>query len=154
MAQSTWTRMRGATLVAGCTGLLLSARLVMPVHAARQVSHHQVSNSRGCDLAAADTDRVMPASAVGGRRRGVTVAVPAIGVIRVDDRGRVLAAMTNTGCPPRPGEEMWLMYPDGSMQPAPAERFAGHRWIGDFSEQGEYVAQGRPSSSDRDIDDG
>ena len=154
MAQSTWIGMRGAALVAGCTGLLLSARLVMPAHAARQVSNHQVSNSRVCDLAAADTDRVMPASAVSGRRRCVTVSVPAIGVIRVDDRGRAVAAMTNSGCPPRPGDEMWLIHPDGSMQPAPAERFAHHRWVGDFSEPGVYVAQGRSRSSDLEIDDG
>lgn len=71
----------------------------------------------------------------------VAVAVPATAVIQVDHDGRVVAAMTNTGMPPRFDDDLWLMYPDGSMQPASVEQFADQVWIGDFTDAGVYVAQ-------------
>ena len=149
MAHTRWFGITGITVAMGCTGLLLSARLVMPVQAASHETEHERSSTGRCSAAVGDHHSSIPASTVAGARQGVTVSVPAIAVIRVDDLGRVVSAMTNTGCAPTRREELWLMASDGSMQAATAERFAGHRWTGDFSEAGKYVAQ-RDSDASRD----
>ena len=50
----------------------------------------------------------------------VRVTVPATVVVRVDRRGAVTAAMSNTGRPPQPGDDLWVArtgHPD--IEPAP-----------------------------------
>ena len=49
----------------------------------------------------------------------VTVVVPATAFLDTDQKGRVFAATTNTGCPPRASDGLWLRHPDGLLEPAP-----------------------------------
>ncbi len=76
----------------------------------------------------------------GGVSQPISVTVPRTAIVRVDDRGQVLAAMTNTGCPPGASDDVWHQHPDGSLVRAPAGA-ADRAWVGDFSERGVFVAQ-------------
>ncbi len=64
-------------------------------------------------------------------------------MIRVDGKGRILAAWTNTGCAPRPTDEIYLTHPDGSISAATTAVLAHRRWVGDFTTAGVYVLQDR-----------
>lgn len=65
----------------------------------------------------------------------ITVTVPATATLHLDNRGRVVAAWTNTGCAPRPGDDLFLVHPDGTIEPSPAP-LPTRTWIGDFREAG------------------
>lgn len=70
----------------------------------------------------------------------VRVVVPPTALVHVDAAGRVIAAMTNTGCAPRPTDDVWVVAPSGDTRPAdPA--LADRTWHGDFRIRGELVSQ-------------
>jgi hypothetical protein len=127
----------------GCAGFLVALPAIMPLHAdapAAVLSHdNDDSQHRRCERHGVAAPTQLPRA--GQLQQGVAVTVPATVLVRVDHRGRVLAVATNTGCAPRSGDDMWLVYPDGSMRAVGAEQLLHRRWIGDFSRRGVYVSQ-------------
>ncbi len=77
------------------------------------------------------------------RSQHIVVGVPRTAMIRLDSSGRVVAAWTNTGCAPRPTDEVWLMGPDGSITAAGSTEIVDRSWRGDFSRPGVFVLQRR-----------
>ena len=76
----------------------------------------------------------------------VTVTVPPVALVRLDRRGRIAAAATNTGCAPRASDDVYIVRRDGRARPASArfvERRLDRRWVGDFTERGVYQRQPR-----------
>jgi hypothetical protein len=69
-----------------------------------------------------------------------TVTVRPTAVIGVDARGRVLDAWTNTGCAPRPTDDLYVRGPDGTIHPGGGDLLE-HRWTGDFRHPGAPVDQ-------------
>ena len=95
------------------------------------------------------THRLLEAATCQRRTRGapvsgqltIAVTVPAVALLRVDARGRIIAAATNTGCRPRQGDIAYVVQPDGSL-------VADHRvrpdivdWTGDFRVPGRMQPQ-------------
>jgi hypothetical protein len=72
---------------------------------------------------------------------GLQVMVPSSAIVRVDHRGRPLAVMTNTGCAPRPSDQIWLVLPEGTFVPTVGAFAATVTWVGDFRTPGVYVRQ-------------
>ncbi|MSO86051.1 MAG: hypothetical protein EXQ71_00845 [Acidimicrobiia bacterium] len=68
------------------------------------------------------------------------MAVPATVVVRIDRRGAVTAAMSNTGRPPEPGDDLWVArtgHPD--IEPAPpalVRAVMAQTWPGHWPEPG------------------
>jgi hypothetical protein len=87
----------------------------------------------------------LPADAGSGPVRGVAqqinVAVPATALIRIDHAGRIAAALTNTGCAPRTGDDIYIVRADGSVDPTPIHELPSPQWFGDFTVAGVYVSQ-------------
>ena len=141
MAHITRRAIRWSIVAIGCTVFAMSARVVLPAQAVSLNVPRAVESRVRRDLESGHFDQV-PINAIPvGAQPVVAVSVPATAVVRVDDDGRVITAMTNTGQPPRPDDDLWLMHPDGSIESAPVEQFADHVWIGDFTDAGVYVAQ-------------
>ncbi|MDO8392583.1 MAG: hypothetical protein Q7V57_19080 [Actinomycetota bacterium] len=66
------------------------------------------------------------------------VSVPPTAILRVDWGGQVTAAMTNTGCAPHEGDDVFLMWPDHSVTAGPALDLGAICWVGDVSDPGGY----------------
>lgn len=92
----------------------------------------------GIDGAALD-DRIRSAYV----EQSLVVQVPATALIKVESGDRVVAAMTNTGCAPRTGDDVYIVRPDGTIERAPTSQMADRRWLGDFTVPGVYVSQTR-----------
>ena len=71
----------------------------------------------------------------------LTVGVHPTDLLKVDRRGRVIAAATNTGCVPRQGDDVFLFRPDGSGVLTTSFDFVSCRWMGNFSIRGLYQPQ-------------
>ena len=71
----------------------------------------------------------------------VAVSIPAVALLRVDERGRITAAATNTGCAPRAGDEVYLLQPDGTAVQTSSVDVARIAWRGDFRTPGDYQRQ-------------
>ncbi len=84
-----------------------------------------------------------PAPAVASSAAGdsIAVAVPDTAMLRLDESGRISAALTNTGCAPRPGDETYVEQADGSLQRVATFDFDGHVWVGDFTAIGVFQPQ-------------
>ena len=63
----------------------------------------------------------------------IALSVEATSLVKIDDRGRILAAETNTGCAPRDGDHIYLVHPDGSMHEAFGFDVQSFEWTGDFT---------------------
>lgn len=81
-----------------------------------------------------------------GTAQRVTVGVAATAMLRIDAGGSVVAAWTNTGCAPRPGDDVYVMLDDGTIERGSAELIAGRTWHGDFGVAGRFVTQRQPSA--------
>lgn len=71
----------------------------------------------------------------------VAVSVPRTALLEIDAVGEVVAAATNTGCAPRPGDDVYVRTASGDLvagDPALLTR----TWVGDFREAGVYQPQG------------
>lgn len=112
----------GAILLAGCGGTSPGAGDAGLVQATR---------------CRAGTPAADPAPAV------VTVQIPPTALVRVDHRGDVIAAWTNTGCAPGPADDIWVEGPDGTIHRGDAAALALHPWIGDFTRPGVFASQVR-----------
>ena len=71
----------------------------------------------------------------------MVVRVPAITLLRLDHSGRVAAAATNTGCAPRPTDQIYIARADGTLQRTSSIRVDHHRWTGDFTVAARYQTQ-------------
>ncbi len=104
----------------------------------------------GCD-APPSMDSVEPAShhqTARGVQQEISVVVPETAVIRVNGRGKVLSAMTNTGCRPRRGDDVYIARPGGTLTRSFDTEIVDRRWTGDFTRSGVQVSQRGPDSTD------
>ena len=127
-----------------CAGLLLFGTLGHAGARSDTARSRPLVERPGCSRTLDDTDQQDLGPTAGGLVQEVTVQVPQTAMVRVDGKGRILAAWTNTGCAPRPTDEIYLTRPDGSIVAAATTAvLAHHRWIGDFTTAGVYVLQDR-----------
>jgi hypothetical protein len=71
----------------------------------------------------------------------VTVSVHATDLLKVDRRGRVVEAATNTGCVPRQGDDVFLLLPNGSVVQTADFDLKSCQWLGDFRLPGVFQPQ-------------
>jgi hypothetical protein len=97
----------------------------------------------GCWHPSADT----PTTIAGADVQTVTVTIEATALLKVDERGRVTAAETNTGCAPRPTDHLYFVHPDGNLSEAVGFDVSELRFTGDFTQFGYHpVAVTAPST--------
>lgn len=75
-----------------------------------------------------------------GTSQTIAVTVPNIAVLRLDHRGRIVAAATNTGRAPLPGDLVYVVAADGSYRPTDVD-LTGRPWTGDFSRSMRFQRQ-------------
>jgi hypothetical protein len=78
-------------------------------------------------------------AAPAGAGQQMSVSVPAVAMVRLDDAGAVVEAATNTGCAPRAGDAVYVVQADGSLEPA---ALPAVDWVGDFTQAGVFQPQG------------
>jgi hypothetical protein len=134
-----------------CVGLLFFGPLD---HAsAHRVDDREVATKPvECSRVETHTERTTPVVAKRGLQQDIALTVKPTALIRVDRKGKITAAATNTGCAPRQGDDVFVVRPDGSITPSSSSNFVNRKWTGNFSVPGVYVAQ-RGSQSERGIDD-
>jgi hypothetical protein len=80
-----------------------------------------------------------------GLQQVIKVRVLATTFLRVDKKGRVTAAATNTGCAPSENDEVFLFQPNGTIE-ASFGKIPDCDWSGDFTVAGRF----QPQDCDRD----
>lgn len=75
-----------------------------------------------------------------GTDQRVAVTVRPTALIGVDASGRVVDAWTNTGCAPRPTDDVYVRRADGTIRPGGRD-LADRAWTGDFRRPGIAVVQ-------------
>jgi hypothetical protein len=78
----------------------------------------------------------------GGANATITVSIPAVAIVHVNSHGRVVSALTNTGCAPRPGDALYVIRPDGTLTLWTNARATHMHWTGDFTQIGVLQPQG------------
>ena len=102
--------------------------------------HPRVVELAECHGFAPDHRALLPATS--GEGQSLRVTVPATTIVRLDARGRVVAASTNTGCAPRRSDDLYVVLVNGTVRRAPVKWLIGrHHWVGDFTEPGVFAAQ-------------
>ena len=71
----------------------------------------------------------------------ISVRVRGTMFLRVDKSGRVVAAATNTGCRPSKQDDVFLLRPNGSIEPTTLLDIDKCDWTGDFSVPGRFQPQ-------------
>lgn len=103
--------------------------------------------SPGCDRRSAERDGTgqgSPTRTVGGATdQTITVTVPRTAIVRLGPSGRVIAALTNTGCAPRPLDEIYVSTADGNLTRSTSFDVGRIAWIGNFMSPGVYQSQRR-----------
>jgi hypothetical protein len=95
-----------------------------------------------CPLPAARVPSSVGSTSGGAAEQVVSVAVPPTAFLDTDARGKVVSATTNTGCPPRPTDDLWYRAPDGTITEANPSALRGSpHW---------YPAPGRADTYVRD----
>lgn len=74
----------------------------------------------------------------------ITVTIPPVAWLEVDENGRLLAAATNTGCAPRTGDTVVARRPDRSVVADVAIDLDTVAWVGDFTQPAVLVPQTDP----------
>lgn len=88
----------------------------------------------------APTEATELPSGDGAMVQTIAVTILPTAILRVDAAGRVVAAETNTGCAPRPTDQLFVEQADGTLAPAHGIDVAAVDWTGDFTVFG-FVAQ-------------
>lgn len=78
--------------------------------------------------------------AAGAAQVAVSVGVRPTAMVYLDRDGEITAAWTNTGCAPRPTDDLYTRNADGTIHPAGGD-VARRRWSGDFRDAGVPVPQ-------------
>lgn len=101
--------------------------------------HRNKGKNRGRD----DRGRGRPRPVVSGNglQQIAKVAIPATTFLRVDQKGRLTEAATNTGCQPSKQDDMFLLKPDGKIVPVTAAQVERCNWTGDFRVSGRFQRQ-------------
>jgi hypothetical protein len=76
-----------------------------------------------------------------GLRQVISVRVPRTILLRVDKLSRVTAAATNTGCQPSKQDDVFLLRPNGAIEPTTLLHIDNCEWTGDFSVPGRFQPQ-------------
>ena len=71
----------------------------------------------------------------------IAVRVAATALLRVDNTGRVTSAATNSGCPPRQDDDVYIVRPDGSIEAATRVDIDSCEWAGSFAVPGRFEPQ-------------
>jgi hypothetical protein len=106
--------------------------------ATRQSPVEQRAPRHGSSCAMVDAPTTGP---VVGTGDSITVTVPRTVLLRMDKRGHIIAAATNTGCPPQAGDDVYVISPDGSIARSAAVDIASTRWVGNFATPGAFEPQ-------------
>jgi hypothetical protein len=69
---------------------------------------------------------------LGGVTQTIMVTVERVAILKLDSRGKVKAAETNTGCAPHAGDRIYIVQADGSLVEAPKFDLERTKWTGDF----------------------
>jgi hypothetical protein len=64
----------------------------------------------------------------------VAVGVPATAMLHLGSNGAIRYATTNTGCPPRPTDDLWYVTDDDEYRPAPPAAADGTWWTADSAD--------------------
>ena len=106
---------------------------------ARQAHEETLGDGPGCAPSAPD-DGEAAAPDSDDHRVTIAVTVPATTLVRVDRRGRVTAAMSNTGCRPQLSDDIWVLRSGAEeIEPASlsfARAVVAQRWPGRWQEPG------------------
>jgi hypothetical protein len=94
------------------------------------VDHHRAPRSEG------------PSDSV---QMEVGVGLHPAAVLRLDRFGRIVAAATNTGCPPRQTDDIYILRVRGPAQLITDIDVSRLRWRGDFVDTGRFYTQSRLS---------
>jgi hypothetical protein len=76
-----------------------------------------------------------------GLQQTISVSVPATTFLRVDKSGGVTSAATNTGCQPSSQDDVFLLRPNGAIEPATLLDVHECDWTGDFTVPGRFQTQ-------------
>ena len=71
---------------------------------------------------------------------GLGVGVNSVAVLRLDLFGRIIAAATNSGCPPRSTDDVYVVWA-GATKLMTDINISRVRWKGDFSDAGRFYPQ-------------
>ncbi|MGZ4739765.1 MAG: hypothetical protein ACXVLM_11150 [Ilumatobacteraceae bacterium] len=129
------------------------SKAVGDIHAVQQsvgqhgVSEHDDGHSRNCrrsndDVGHDSHDRTgsrRPPAA--GLQQVIEVGVPRTVFVRVDKSGHITAAATNTGCPPRTGDDFFVFRPSGKVEPTATINAAACNWSGAFAVAARFYPQ-------------
>jgi hypothetical protein len=66
--------------------------------------------------------------------------VPRTALLELDTSGQIVAAATNTGCAPRPGDDVYVRTAGGDLGVGDPALLA-RAWVGDFRKAGVYQPQ-------------
>lgn len=90
-----------------------------------------------------DSHRWSPATNGGAMTQTLAVTVPRTTIVRLDASGRVVAALTNTGCAPQAVDDVYLSTVDGALTKTASFDVGRITWVGNFTTPGVYQAQRR-----------
>lgn len=76
-----------------------------------------------------------------GLQQMISVRVPPTIFLRLDKSGRVTAAATNTGCQPSKQDDVFLLRPNGAIEPTTIFHVDECKWTGDFRVPARFQAQ-------------
>jgi hypothetical protein len=91
-------------------------------------------------LGTPSTSTTMPADQ-GVMSQTITVTIERTALLRVDRRGRITAAATNTGCRPQPGDRVYVIAPSGTYTEVTDVDLDEFDWKGSFRAIGRFERQ-------------
>ncbi|MEI8083156.1 MAG: hypothetical protein WCI74_15065 [Actinomycetes bacterium] len=107
-------------------------------------SHGGATEDRSCR---AERSGPTTALATVSADQSIRVQVPDVAMLKVDAKGKVLAAATNTGCTPRNGDLVYLYAANGTVTQSTTFHLGDRRWTGDFRTPGVFQAQATRGST-------
>lgn len=124
--------MRYRSLLLGMAIITATAASVVGVVNAAQYQHESPAPALQNPIVLSSTPE---------RGQTITVHVPRTALLKVDDDGMVVAAATNTGAAPQSGDDVYLIHPDGTVEPSDTFDLGSVQWVGDFSRPGSFQPQ-------------
>jgi pilus assembly protein FimV len=147
-----WTAVPITAIAVGAGALVASAAPAAPAAGVPAAAVSLVEDAACGITATAATAPAAPAAtpADAGGAAGataavaITVTIPPVAWLEVDENGRLLAAATNTGCAPRTGDTVVARRPDRSVVADVAIDLDTVAWVGDFTQPAVLVPQTDP----------
>ena len=129
----------GISLAAACGGLMVLGSLELAAAHGGPGGSTGLIERAGCTQRSTSSGGAVDSAAPNTQK--ITVTVPGVALLHTDHRNHILSATTNTGCAPRPTDQLSFVRPDGSIVEAPTTELAHRRWIGNFTNPGVDVSQ-------------